>query len=165
MPAKEFTLRKASQEDDAAIKSLVRSARLNPTGLDWERFLLAVSPQGEVIGCVQVKPHRDGSRELASLVVAPEWRGKGIARALIERFLEEHRGEIHLMCRSTLGPLYEKFGFRALTEAEMPKYFRRIKRLSRIVEILRSEGVSLLVMKRKGFRTPESGSSRIPPEP
>jgi N-acetylglutamate synthase-like GNAT family acetyltransferase len=165
MPAKDFTLRHASQEDDTAIKTLVRSARLNPTGLDWKRFLLAVSPQGKVIGCVQVKPHRDGSLELASLVVTPKWRCNGVARALIERFLEDHRGEIHLMCRSSLGPLYEKFGFRAVAEAEMPKYFQRIKRLSRIADVLRSEGVSLLVMKRERFKNPVSGSSRIPPKP
>ncbi|MGD2155650.1 MAG: GNAT family N-acetyltransferase [Anaerolineales bacterium] len=158
MSAKEFILRRASQDDETAIKALVRSARINPTGLDWERFLVAESPQGEVIGCVQVKPHRDGSRELASLVVAPDWRGQGVARALIERFLGEHPGEIYLMCRSSLGPLYEKFGFRAITEAEMPKYFQRIKRLTRIMDMLRSEGVHLLVMKREGIRNPESGS-------
>jgi amino-acid N-acetyltransferase len=151
-------LRGASQNDETAIKALVRSARINPTGLDWERFLVAESRQGEVIGCVQIKPHRDGSCELASLVVAPEWRGQGIARALIERFLAEHPGEIYLMCRSSLGPLYEKFGFRAIEEAEMPKYFQRIKRLTRIMDILRSEGVHLLVMKRERISYPESGS-------
>ena len=45
--------------------------------------------QGEVIGCAQIKPHRDGSRELASLVVHPDYRGQGIARRMIQ-YLTKH---------------------------------------------------------------------------
>jgi amino-acid N-acetyltransferase len=117
--------------------------------LDWVRFVLAESAGDQVIGCAQIKPHRDGSQELASLVVTPEWRGQGVARAIIERLLRDHPGEMYLMCRSSLGPLYKKFGFREVEQNEMPKYFRLIKRLSRVVEVLRSEGETLLVMKRE----------------
>ena len=143
-----FTLRPASTTDADAIHWLVRTGRINPTDLDWQRFAVAMSPAGEVIGCVQVKPHRDGSRELASLVVHPDWRGRGVARALIEHLLAVHPGNLYQMCRSVLGPFYEKFGFRIVQPAEMPKYFRRISRLAGILDRLRSEGLSLLVMKR-----------------
>ena len=57
-----------------------------------------------------------------------------------------HPGELHLMCLSSQVPLYEKFGFRAITEDEMPPYFRRIKRLTKIAEFVMSEGECLLVM-------------------
>ena len=143
-----FTLRPATADDAEAIRWLVHVGQINPTGLDWQRFMVAVSPAGEVIGCGQVKPHRDGSRELASLVVHPDWRGGGVARALIEHLLAVHPGNLYLMCRSVLGPFYEKFGFRIVQPAEMPKYFRRISRLAGVLDRLRSEGVSLLVMKR-----------------
>jgi len=144
-----YKLREATEDDAQAIRDLVRSARINPTGLDWERFVLAESAREGVIGCAQIKPHRDGSQELASLVVASEWRGQGVARMIIERLLRDHPGEMYLMCRSSLGPLYKKFGFREVEQDEMPKYFRLIKRLSRVVEVLQREGETLLVMKRE----------------
>ncbi len=143
-----FKLRPALPEDQPTIRRLVRLGRINPTGLDWKRFVVAVSPEGEVIGCGQIKPHRDGTYELASLVTHPRWRGKGVARALIENLSASHPGELYLMCRSELGPFYEKFGFRIVRPEEMPRYFRRISRMVKLVEILRSEGSSLLVMKR-----------------
>jgi N-acetylglutamate synthase-like GNAT family acetyltransferase len=128
----------------------VRLGHINPTGLDWPRFVVAVSQNGEVIACGQVKPHRDGSRELASIVVHPDWRSKGLARAVIENLIAVDPGDLYLMCRAELGPLYEKFGFRALKTPEMPPYFRRISRLVGLIDSLRREGTSLLVMKRAG---------------
>ncbi|NJN43373.1 MAG: GNAT family N-acetyltransferase [Anaerolineae bacterium] len=88
-------------------------------------------PAGEVVGCGQIKPHADGSTELASIVVTPPWQGQGIARSIIEHLLETHHGDLYLMCQSSLGPLYEKFGFQAISEGEMPAYFRRIKHLAK----------------------------------
>lgn len=143
-----YSLRPAIKEDSPAISKLVREGKINPTGLDWRRFLLAESADGQVIGCGQIKPHRDGSQELASLVVTGVWRSRGIARALIEALIEEQAGPLYLMCRSNLGPLYERFNFRALDDEEMPKYFRRISKLAAIIEPLRNEGVTLLVMVR-----------------
>jgi N-acetylglutamate synthase-like GNAT family acetyltransferase len=146
----EFSLRPAINEDQSVIRKLTRSGGINPTGLDWQRFVVAVDPGGEVIGCVQLKPHRDGSVELASLVVEEGWRGRGVARSLVEFLLEEHTGDLYLMCRSGLGPLYEKFGFHALEEDEMPTYFRRVSKLVGIIEPLRRKNQTLLVMGRKG---------------
>ena len=143
-----ISLEPATSQDSGAIRRLVISGGINPTGLDWRRFVVAVSPQGEVIGCGQVKPHRDGSLELASIAVTPERRGQGVARAIIEHLLAENQGELYLMCRSGLGGLYEKFGFRVIQPDEMPRYFRKISRLVGLVEVLRRDGESLLVMKR-----------------
>jgi amino-acid N-acetyltransferase len=145
-----FTLRPASVEDDPAIRRLVQIGRINPTGLDWRRFIVAISPAGTVIGCGQVKPHGDGSREIASIVVDPEWRGQSVARTIIERLIEENPGELFLMCRSVLGPFYEKFGFCSISFDEMPKYFRRISRVAGLLHALQGEGESLLVMRRGG---------------
>ena len=145
-----FTLRSATVEDDPAIRRLVHLGRINPTGLDWCRCILAISPDGEVIGCGQIKPHGDGSREIASIVVDPDWRGQGVARAIIEHLLAEYPGDLYLMCRSALGPFYAKFGFRSLAPGEMPRYFRRISRVAGLLHALQDEGDSLLVMQRYG---------------
>jgi len=143
-----FKLRPAVEEDDAAIRALVKEGRINPTGLKWPRFVVAVNSVGEVVGCGQVKSHRDGSIELASLVVTAEWRGLGLARAIIEYLVCEHPEDMYLMCRSSLGDFYERFDFRALRETEMSPYFRRISRLASLAEFLRKDGETLLVMKR-----------------
>ena len=141
-------LRPATAEDIPRIRSLVLAAHINPTGLDWSRFIVAITPEDKIIGCGQIKPHRDGSHELASIVVEPTWRGRGLARGIIAHLLASHEGPLYLMCRSVHGPLYEKFGFRVLEYAEMPKYFQRVSRLTSVIEILRKEGETLLVMKR-----------------
>jgi N-acetylglutamate synthase-like GNAT family acetyltransferase len=143
-----FTLRPAVEEDLTAIRTLVKEGRINPTGLKWSRFVVAVSSEGDIVGCGQVKPHHDGSCELASLVVTAEWRGRGVAKAIIEYLVNAYSEDLYLMCRSSLGAFYKRFGFRALQATEMPAYFRRISRLASLMEVLRKEGETLLVMKR-----------------
>lgn len=143
-----FSIQPAQERHAAAIHSLVRASGINPTGLDWPRFLVALTPQDELIGCVQIKPHHDGSRELASLAVQPQWQGRGVARAVIEAMLKGQSGELYLMCQSHLGPLYEKFGFSAISEKEMPTYFRRISKLAGVIVKLRATGEHLLVMRK-----------------
>lgn len=145
-----FKLRPATEDDAAVIRELVRLGKINPTGLKWQRFIVAESLKGDVIGCGQVKSHGDGSDELASLVVHPDWRGQGIARAIIEHFSASHQGDLFLMCRSNLGPMYEKFGYREVSLDEMPRYFQRIVRMLRLVERVRSDGERVLIMKRAG---------------
>lgn len=142
-------LRSASAGDAQAIRALIRSAQINPVGLDWRRFTLAVDGSGRLVGCGQIKPHRDGSRELASIAVVPEWRGRGVARALIEHLLETHPGTLYLTCRASLGSLYARFGFQVVDESEMPTYFRWVSRAVRLMRRLGLAGEGLLVMGRQ----------------
>jgi N-acetylglutamate synthase-like GNAT family acetyltransferase len=78
-----YWIRPAEKEDAGAIRSLIRSVKINPLGITWSRFLVAVDDENRLIGCGQIKTHRDCSSELASIAVAPAWRGQGIVRALI----------------------------------------------------------------------------------
>lgn len=144
-----FRLRPALETDRAAIRELVYSSEINPMGLDWKRFVVAVNPEGEVIGCGQLKPHGKDILELASIAVKPECRNQGVARAIIEHLLAGSPRPLYLMCRSRLETLYEKFGFRAITYDEMPRYFQRISRLAGWLEAVAKfgEGEGLSVMK------------------
>ncbi|MGW8251253.1 MAG: GNAT family N-acetyltransferase [Anaerolineales bacterium] len=142
-------LRQATESDAADIRALIRQVGINPLDLDWRRFIVAVSPQGQLIGCGQVKPHRDGSYELASIAVNPGWRNQGVARATIERLISEQPDELYLTCRAELGPFYEKFGFRTVEAGEMPPYFKRLSRLIKAFNILNLMGEGLLVMKKR----------------
>jgi N-acetylglutamate synthase-like GNAT family acetyltransferase len=116
-------------------------------GLDWKRFVVAVNDQDEMIGCGQLKPHGGDILELASLAVYPEHRGKGVARAIIEHLLKESPRPLYLMCESSNGPLYEKFGFQILAYEEMPRYFQRISKLAGLVATLALRDQSLWIMK------------------
>jgi N-acetylglutamate synthase-like GNAT family acetyltransferase len=143
------TLRAAKGEDHPQIRNLVWRGRINPFGLDWKRFVVVENPDGKIVGCTQIKHHRDGSFELASLVVEPGYRGQGIARVMVENLIHSHKGDLYLMCRSTLREFYRQFGFEAVTETEMPIYFRRVSRLASIAKIIKDSGGVLLVMKRR----------------
>lgn len=116
--------------------------------LNWQRFVLAVDAYGMVIGCGQVKPHADGSIELASIAVLPDWRNKGVARRIIEYLLEQHPGRIYLTCQSELGPMYQKFGFQEIQRAEMTPYFSRVSRIINWIGKWTRQPRTLLVMRR-----------------
>ncbi len=152
IPDTSFTLRPALAADQPAIRALIHAVGINPIGLDWRRFILAVDDQGGMIGCGQVKPHGGGSSEtaleLASIAVRPAWRRRGVARAVITSLIETHPGTLYLTCRAPLGILYEKFRFKPIGSAEMPPYFRRLRRLVSFVQRLFSQPDQLLVMRR-----------------
>jgi N-acetylglutamate synthase-like GNAT family acetyltransferase len=140
-------VRRAVATDQPAITKLVRAAGINPTGLHWQRFLVAASAGG-VIGTVQLKPHRDGSCELASLAVAPAYQNRRIGGVLIRAVLGLSRPPIYLTCVDLLEPYYKRFGFRRLTRREMPPDLRRIDRIGNLLLPLLRPGRRLLVMGR-----------------
>jgi N-acetylglutamate synthase-like GNAT family acetyltransferase len=143
-----FIIRPAYESEFQAIRELIHTVQINPTGLSWRRFLVATTTSGEFVGCGQVKPHRDGSREVASIAVRPQFRGQGAARAILEALLaREKRRPLYLMCRSQLEPLYQKFGFRAISVDEMTPYFARIYRLFRLFMARRSAEERLSIMR------------------
>lgn len=53
---------------------------------------------------------------ILSVVVDPEYQGKGMAKALMSEFVrrmaEADKATIHLMCKEHYVPLYEKLGYR-----------------------------------------------------
>ena len=143
----DFTLRPAHETESHAIKDLIHFVGINPMGLDWKRFVVAVNEQGEIIGIGQLKPHGKDVLELASIAVYPEYRGQGIARAIIEYLLKASPRPLYLMCESMNGALYEKFGFREIPYEKMPRYFQRISKLAGLVNSLARHEERLLVMK------------------
>jgi len=142
-----YEIRPALESESAQIKGLIDIVGINPTGLDWKRFIVAVHDGGRVTACGQIKPHGADIRELASIAVHPEYRGQGMARAVIEMLLRETPRPLYLMCVSHNGPMYEKFGFHEIAEKQFPRYFARIKKIFNIARALRKSGDELLVMK------------------
>lgn len=147
-----FQIRPATLADQPAITALVRAVGINPLSLHWSRFRVA-EEGGRVVGVAQIKIHGDGSRELASLAVAPDRQGEGIGGALIQHLLTQPEGQppLFLMCRNELESYYARFGFRRVERAEMPPYFRRMTRVAGVfiaIAALFSEQRHVIVMRR-----------------
>lgn len=155
-----IAIRPARAEDQARINDLVRSARLNPLRLDWDNFVVAEGPGGEVVACGQIRAHRDGTQELASIVVDEGWRGRGLARAVIERLMELAGRPLWLMCRSGLAPLYYRFGFEEVgPQDDQPAYFRRVRGLASVYHLLAGTGEHLSIMVCRLSDPPQSADA------
>jgi amino-acid N-acetyltransferase len=125
---------------------MVKQAGINPMNLHWPNFLIA-EEEGATVGIGQVKPHNDGTRELASMVVVPERRGQGVGAAIIERLIADHPGGVlHLTCRQQLSGYYERFGFRAIAREDYSPYFRRLMPIANF--FARFVNARILVMRR-----------------
>lgn len=141
------TIRPAREDEASRIRDLIFLVGINPMGLDWKRFVVAVDDRDEMIGCGQLKPHGTDVLELASIAVYPAQQGKGVARLIIEHLLRDSTRPLYLMCESSLGSFYEKFGFRAISYEEMPRYFQRMSKLAGLVTALARREERLLIMK------------------
>ena len=144
-------IRPAVAADQPAITRIVRAARLIPVGLAWPRFLVA-DEGGRIVGVGQVKPHGDGSRELASIAVVPGSQGQGVGGQIIQALLAREAGPLHLMCEGRNETYYARFGFRRLAVSDMPPYFQRIVWFMTIMLRVRSifvrDGLAVIVMRR-----------------
>ncbi len=149
-----ITVRNAEKKDRFTIRAMVYRACLNPFGISWSRFVVA-EEDGRVIGARQVKILRDGTREIASGVVRPTHRRRGIGTLLIETLLERERGPLYLMCDGKWQHYYAQFGFQVVDKDDLPGSFRREYGIMRILFetasrlVLRQEMI-LITMKSGG---------------
>lgn len=140
-------LRPARESEQVILRAIIRRARINPLGLSWRRFVVVADRQGSIVACGQVKPHRDGTRELASLAVVDAWQGKGLARAIIEHLQQAWGPPLWLTCRERLAPFYQHFGFqRVQRSADLSPYFRRLDRVAGAILRYARPGEGLAVM-------------------
>jgi N-acetylglutamate synthase-like GNAT family acetyltransferase len=143
-------LRPATSADQKIIERLVHQVGINPMSLHWQNFLIA-EDNDQIVGIGQIKPHGDGSRELASIAVIPERRQQGIASAIIRTLLAKANGTLYLTCRAQLETFYNRFGFRVVGRDEMTPYFRWLSRIGNL--FARLAGTRMLVMKLDRPRT------------
>ncbi len=149
-------IRRAVEADQPAITRMVRDARLNPRNLNWDRFVVAEA-DGEVIGVAQMRSHPDGSRELASLVVRPAARGRGVAADLIDALLSDQPGQVYMLVDRTFAAHYQPWGFRPAASASLPRSVRRQYRIGQIVtgigSLLMRRRIRLVALRREALRT------------
>ena len=127
-----LSLRPATESDQPKITALINKVRINPRNLNWERFIIA-EDNGIMVWCGQIKPHGDGTKELASIAVEPEYQVKGVGTMIMNALLEREPGELYLTCLRHNVTYYEKFGFRELKFEEFPPDMKRMFRFARVV--------------------------------
>jgi amino-acid N-acetyltransferase len=113
-------IRKATENDQAIIRQMVKEERLDPTSLNWPQFLVA-EEAGAVIGIGQIRPYPK-CRELGSLAVKEAYRKQGVGERLVEALLANESGDVYLECLSHNEHYYAKFGFQRIAwwQAPMP---------------------------------------------
>jgi amino-acid N-acetyltransferase len=140
--------RPATEQDQQAIRDLVRAERLNPTGINWPNFMVA-DMAGRIVGAVQIRKHSDGSRELGSLVVAKDHREHGIASRMIDTLLADEREPVWMITSEPYAKAYARWGFERIEPAAAPVKVRfnyRMGRLARIVSFFRRLPMRRLVI-------------------
>jgi N-acetylglutamate synthase-like GNAT family acetyltransferase len=146
-----FQIRSAQTADQKVIRQIVRQSRINPFGTHWGNFLVA-EVDGQIAGIGQIKIHGDGSRELASIAVRPEFRRQGIASAIIDALLAGEDRVLYLTCMRPMEGFYQPFGFRRATGADLSPYMARLERLNqwfkRAASLVTSRQVSGIIMRR-----------------
>jgi amino-acid N-acetyltransferase len=147
-----LTIRPARQEDQETIVSFIRQAKLNPRNLKWQNFLVA-EQDGKVVGIRQVKVYEDGTREIASGFVLPEYRRQGISAQLMKALLARETGPLYTMVNEKRAPYYEQFGFQRVDVNQLPSDFRKEYKIGRIVTTLMSifskERIRIIPLKRE----------------
>ena len=147
-----ITIRPAVEADQPIIISLVQQAKLNPRNLHWEHFLLA-EENGKILGIRQVKIHKQGTREVASGFVLPEYRRQGISAQLMNALLAREKGPLYTMVNEKRSAYYEQFGFRRVDVNRLPSDFRMEYWIGRIVTTLLSlfskERIRIVPLKKE----------------
>lgn len=146
-----INIRPARQEDQQTIVSFVQQARINPRNLHWQNFFVA-EENGQAVGIRQIKVHSQGTREVASGFVLPEYRRQGISARLMNELLARESGPLYTMVNQKRAPYYEQFGFRQVDSKQLPSDFQREYWIGRIITTLGSlfakDRVRIIPMKK-----------------
>lgn len=141
------SLRPARQEERWLIVRRILREGLDPTKLDWRRFVMAEGADGAILGFAQMKQFSTGEREFGSLVVEPEARGQGIGGKLLAHFLGTFPRPIYLFCGLHNVGYYRRFGFRLLpADVELPGDLQRKWRMARFFVRVFKVKVAAMVM-------------------
>ena len=117
------SLRRAVHADHEAVSTLLRDAELPSDGVaDWLDQFWVAEHQGRVVGVAGMERYGN-SGLLRSVAVAPEWRGTGIGRTLVDRVLDEGHGagvrEFYLLT-TTAEHYFPRLGFACVDRETVP---------------------------------------------
>jgi amino-acid N-acetyltransferase len=127
MNAKRVVLRDACREDLESVLEQLRRASLPTDGVaEWfDQFVVAA--EGElVVGAAGIERYGPDVL-LRSVVVAPEWQGRGVGRDLVREALERASrsgARAAFLLTTTAEHYFPRLGFRRIEREEVPRTVR-----------------------------------------
>jgi amino-acid N-acetyltransferase len=121
--APKASFRQGTRADLPLVESLLAAHQLPKEGLaeSIDRFWLAEA-QGALVGIAGLELYGQAAL-LRSVVVVPEWRGRGLAGALVERALDTARQagvrDTYLLT-TTAEHFFPRFGFKPIARESAP---------------------------------------------
>lgn len=117
-------LRSAVSDDLARIVTLLDQAGLPAADItrDGLRDFIVALDAGEIIGAVGLERHGEHGL-LRSLVVTPDWRGRGLGRTLVEAVEARARGlgvRSLALLTGTAAPFFAARGYEAIRRSHAP---------------------------------------------
>jgi N-acetylglutamate synthase-like GNAT family acetyltransferase len=113
---------------------------------------------------VQVRIHRRGSRELASLVVEPSHRRSSLGSRLVETVIEDAPGTLYLMTIRETEAFFRRFGFGAVKAGATPADFRRQLRIGQVATAIFSiparRRLQIVAMRREAGQAAADADAR-----
>ncbi len=113
--------RKGLEQDRQALFDLLQDNQMEPE-VDPGEFLLAVS-EDKLAGAIRVECEEQ-ALYLRPLVVASDFQGKGIGRALVHELSKTH-AVLHVVARGSAVEFYRHIGFTAVDWGQVPERYRQ----------------------------------------
>lgn len=139
----DITFRSATKQDEKTIKRMVHAARLDPTSLKWQNFMVA-EHAGRVVSIGQIKQY-PGCQEMGSLVTLKSHQGRGIASRMIAELEARAQRPLYLLCESKMEPFYQRFDYETIGYWQAPA-FLKLKLTPAL--LFRLFGIRVLVMRK-----------------
>jgi N-acetylglutamate synthase-like GNAT family acetyltransferase len=119
-------LRRATLEDAPWINAAYDAIGFQRSDLARE-LLIVAEVEGERAGIGRLVPAGEEACELGGMLVFDAFRGRGIARAIIDELLRHAAGRtVYCIPFADLEPVYAKAGFTVIDEdAPAPEYVRK----------------------------------------
>ena len=169
-PSPPVRLRPGSVQDMPSVFKAMASEKMSPFSLQWGRFVIAEAPDGGgFVGCGQIRPITSDAFEVASVYVAPGWRGRGVGGqimgALLRRYVTGSAAQppgrpsaLYLLTLAGTMPFYEPWGFVQVPEAGLPGPMRTEYALGRAVTRALGEEIVAMRCLRPRLGPPPAGA-------
>lgn len=111
--------------NDAAIKGSILARSHDEIGEVINGFYVAVEDE-RIVGCCAIEVYNRKLAEIRSLVVVSEYRGRGIAKRLVEACLEDARekGVMEVITITDKDAFFEKTGFKKVLNGQWAMFVK-----------------------------------------